>query len=279
MRFLDSFFIHALRCSLWGIRLFVVLAMCGIGISNASARTLDEIVKSNSFSICASPDDLPFSAKSSSSQGFYIDIARKISDALGVELQIDWIPSREQIRYTKCDAVMGAAAINDVNKRAETDKKAIKPRLLTIPYMTAVTQLVMPAGHQEVRSIGDLKKMHVAVPSGAVVHKLLNDNEVPVWVRFRNDPEIINAVLSGQADAGVVTQSAFSWHLKNNPKTNLIASNKVFDDPALQYKVAIGLRRTNIETVDRINEILSKLMKEGDISEILGKYGMTFVQP
>lgn len=279
MRSLDSFFIHTLHRSLWGIRLFVMLAMCGIGISNASARTLDEIIKSNSFSICASPDDLPFSAKSSSSQGFYIDIARKISDELGVELQVDWIPSREQIRYTKCDAVMGAAAINDVNKRAETDRKAIKPRLLTIPYMTAAMQLVMPAGHQEVRSIGDLKKMHVAVPSGSIVHKLLNDNEVSVWVRFRNDPEIINAVLSGQADAGVVTQAALGWYLKNNPKANLIASDKVFDDPALQYKVAIGLRRTNIETVDRINEILSRLMKDGAISEILGKYGITFVQP
>jgi polar amino acid transport system substrate-binding protein len=276
MLHIDNLIARAVRKSLLGIRILIVIVTCCLGISNACARTLDEITKSNSFSICASPDDLPYSAKNSATPGFYIEIAQKISDALGVELNVEWIPSREQIRNTKCDAVMGTAAPDEVDKLTGIEKTTIKARILTVPYMTAAVLLVMPAGHQEVRTIGDLKNLHVAVPSGSVIHKLLNDNGVPVWVRFRNDTEIIDAVLSGSADAGVVSQAGFGWYLKNNPKTTLIAIDKAFDDPALQYKVAIGLRRTNIEAVTRINEILKTLTMEGVISEILGKYGIKF---
>lgn len=278
MLHLNNFIIGMVRDYFLGIRILIAIGTCCLGISGASARTLDEIIKSNSFSICAAPDDLPFSAKNSVTPGFYIEIAQKISNALGVELNVEWIPSREQIRQTKCDAVMGAAAPDGVDKLAGMDEKAIKPKIFTVPYMTAAALLVMPAGHQEVNSVGDLKKLHVAVPSGSVIHKLLNDNGVSVWVRFRNDAEIIDAVMSAQADAGVVSQSRFGWYLKSNPKSTLMASNKVFDDPALKYKVAIGLRHANIETAIRINEILRILAMKGMISEILEKYGVKIAQ-
>lgn len=275
---LNKFIVGMVREYFPGIRALIAIGMCGLAVSGASARTLDEIIKSNSFSICAAPDDLPFSARNSVMPGFYIEIARKISNALGVELNVEWIPSREQIRQAKCDAVMGAAAPDGVDKLAGGDEKAIKPKIFTAPYMTAAALLVVPAGRQEVASVGDLKKMHVAVPSGSVIHKFLNDNGVPVWVRFRNDSEIIDAVMSAHADAGVVSESRFGWYLKSNQKSALMASHKVFDDPALKYKVAIGLRHANIETATRINEILRILTMEGMISEILEKYGIKFAQ-
>lgn len=279
MRYQNNLYARLVSKFLSGTRLLIFIGTCCLGMSNASARTLDEIKKSNSFTICASPEDLPFSAKDAATPGFYIEIAQKISAALGVELKIDWIPSREQIRHTTCDAVMGAAAADEVVKFDETEKKAIRARILTVPYMTATVVLAMPAGHKEVRTIDDLNKLHVAVPSGSVIHKLLIDNGVPVWVRFRSDTEIMEAVLSGHADAGVVSQSRFGWYLKSKPQTSLVASDRVFDNPDLQYKVAIGLRRTNFETVTRINEILKRMMMEGEMAEILGKYGVKFVQP
>jgi hypothetical protein len=104
-----------------------------LGMSSAAARTLDDIITSHHFSICASPDELPFSAKSAANPGFYLEIARKISDALGVDLNVDWIPTREQIRYTQCDAVMGAVADDQVGNLAGIDNKAIKARILTVP--------------------------------------------------------------------------------------------------------------------------------------------------
>jgi polar amino acid transport system substrate-binding protein len=267
----------------WQARMLDSTLLCfGIaclGISSASARTLDDIIASHHFSICASQDELPFSAKSAANPGFYLDIARKISDSLGVDLKVDWIPTREQIRYTQCDAVMGAVAGDEASNLAGIDKKAIKARILTIPYMTVPTLLVLPNRRHDIHSMDDLKSLNVAVASGSVMHKLLNDNGIPVWVRFRNDAEIIDAVESGQADAGVVSQPGFGWYRQNNPHTGLIGFANVFGDPARPFKVAIGLRRTNVETVSRINEILGKMMADGGIAEILGRYGIQFVAP
>lgn len=234
---------------------------------------------SGSLSICASDNELPYSGKSAAAPGLYLDIARKIADALGVDLKVDWIASREQIRFTTCDAVMGAVAADDGSAGAGADMNAIRPRILTIPYMKVTTLLVQPKRMPAIASMDELKTLHVAVPSGSVAHQLLNDQGVPVWVRFRNDAEIIDAVGSGQADAGVVSQVGFGWYRKNNPDTALAGLDKVLTDPALAFNVAIGMRRTNLATVKRIDAILRQLIDDGTISGILGKYGIESAAP
>lgn len=283
MLFLTNRLKHALHAFIFNTRILgstlIFFGASCVGISQPSARTLDEIIELRSFSVCASPEDLPFSARNSATPGFYIEIAQKISDALGVELKVDWIPSREQIRYTKCDAIMGEAAPDNGNILASMDKNAIKPKILTIPYMAISSLLILPNRNHEIHSISDLRNLHVAVPSGSANHKLLNDSGVPVWVRFRNDAEIIDAIVSGQADAGIVSQVGFGWYRTNTPNTDLTAVNNVLSGTELQFKVAIGLRRTNVEMVTRINEILRNLMNDGAIVEILRRYGTKFVPP
>jgi polar amino acid transport system substrate-binding protein len=257
----------------------LLLGACCLHVCAALARPLDEMIASHSFSICASDDELPYSGKSPTAPGLYLDIARKISDALGVDLKVDWITSREHIRFTSCDAVMGAAALDDAPGNAEPDTNAIRPRILTIPYMKVSALLVLPSGMAGIESMEDLKRLHVAVPSGSVAHKVLTDSGVPLWVRFRSDAEIIEAVRTGKADAGVVSQAGFGWYRKNNPQTLLAGLDKVLTDPALQFNVAIGIRRTSLDTVKRINGILKQLIDDGTISEILGKYGIEPVAP
>jgi ABC-type amino acid transport substrate-binding protein len=145
--------------------------------------------------------------------------------------------------------------------------------------MTVPTLLVLPNRRHDISSMGDLKNLHVAVASGSVMHKFLNDYGVPVWVRFRNDAEIIGAVESGQADAGIVSQPGFGWYRQNHPETELIGITNLLGEPARPFKVAIGLRRTNVETVSRINDIVKKMMADGVMAEILGRYGIQFVAP
>lgn len=273
---------RTLRALLFNTRILgstlIFFGVSCLGISYASARTLDEIIQSHSFSICASPEDLPFSEKNSTTPGFYIEIARKVADSLGVELKVDWIPSREQIRFTKCDAVMGEAAFDNENSLADIAKNTIKPKILTIPYMMVSSLLILSNRNHEIHAMSDLRNLHVAVPSGSTSHKLLNDSGVPVLVRFRNDSEIIDAIVAGQADAGIVSQVGFGWYRTNTPNTDLTINN-ILTGSEFQFKVAMGLRRTNVETVTRINGILRHLINEGVIPEILGRYGTKFVQP
>lgn len=254
----------------------VALAASLLLAGGAAARTFEEIAASKYLSICAAPDELPFSSNGGAPRGFYINIASRIAAELGLELKVDWIPNREKIRFTQCDALMGAALLKD-SAGLESDPAKIHRTLHTIPYMTAMSVIVADKKIGGITALRDLQPYHVAVPSGSWAHKMLNENAVPVWVRFRTDKEIIQAVERGDAEAGIVSNVAIGWHRKLQGQTNLNVFPGVLDQTELGFKVAIGLRNTNLATRDKINAVLGKLIADGSVKTILAEYGIQVI--
>lgn len=253
------------------MRALAALAAACLLAGNACARGFEEIAASGHLSVCAAPRELPFSADGAP-RGLYLDLAARIAAALGLELKVDWIANREQVRFTACDAVMGAALLKD-NDGLESDRAKLHRKLLTIPYMTAMALIVAQRKIGPVTALSDLRPYHVAVPSASLAHKLLNDHAVPVWVRFRTDQEIIEAVERGDAEAGVVTNLALGWHRKLRGADGLNVFPRVLDQAALGFKVGIGLRNTDLATLERINAVLAKLIADGSVDAILAAYG------
>jgi polar amino acid transport system substrate-binding protein len=253
-----------------------LLGACALWSGTAGARPLDEMIASHHFSVCAADNALPYSRNDADTPGFYLEIAAEIAKALGLELEVVWLASSEQIRFTACDAVMAAPAPAEgrEREREDGDQDKLRPRLLTMPYMQVNTLLVYPRQPAGTPSIAALRRGHVAVPSGSVAHQLLNEAGVPVWVRFRNDAEILEAVRAGQADAGVVSQIGYGWYRRNNPASALVGVADVLEAPGLRFDVAIALRRTNLATLRRIDAIIRQLRDDGVIPAILAKYGI-----
>src|SRR5689334_8653921 len=84
-------------------------------IACSSSSKKEEVQASNEksvFSICSEPNGLPMSDERSRS-GFEIEVAKIIAEQMGKELQVKWIPQRDQsyIRETvgsgECQAIMG----------------------------------------------------------------------------------------------------------------------------------------------------------------------------
>lgn len=238
----------------------------------AHARSFEDITASRYLSICAAPQELPFSAQDGPARGLYIDIAERIAQALALELRVEWIRSREQVRFTACDAVMGTALLKDA-AAPEPDPAKLHRQLRTIPYLTAGAVIVAAPKIGAIASLRDLRPHHVAVPSASLAHKVLNDNAVPVWVRFRTDREIIEAVERGDAEAGVVTSLAIGWHQKQHGADGLNVFPRVLDQAELGFQVGIGLRNTNLATLERVNAALAGLIADGSIDAILARYG------
>lgn len=255
-----------------------LLAACALWAGTAAARPLDEMMASHRFTVCAADNALPYSSKDGAVPGFYLDLARAIAQALGLELQVDWIGSSEQIRFTSCDAVMAVPATDAVAGDGG-DINRLRPRLLTLPYMAVSTLLVLPGHAADGVTLTALRRSHVAVSSGSVAHQVLNDAGVPVWVRFRDDGEILDAVRNGQADAGVVSQIGYGWYRKSHPGTALAGVDHVLHAPGLRFNVAIALRHTNLATVRKVDAVVRRLRDEGVIAAILQKYGIAFLPP
>jgi ABC-type amino acid transport substrate-binding protein len=244
----------------------------GFSVSPASARSLDEILAAHEFSVCAMDDDLPFSSRGNNVKGFHIDLAQAIADRLGVVLKVIWVPSREKVRMTNCDAMMGAASFDPASdNQPKSENRALA---LSTPYMTVTTVLVTRRGVPPIHALVDLKGLHVAVPSGSVSHVLMNDNDIPVWVRFRNDVEILGAVSSGQADAGVVSQIGLGWYNKQNPKAGLSRNDTLLTDQSFRFDIGIALRRADSAMLDRVNALLKAMREDGSLAAILDQYGI-----
>lgn len=257
----------------------LLLAACTLLAGSATARPPDEMMASHHFSVCAADNALPYSSKDGAMPGFYLDLAHAIAQGLGLELRVEWIASSEQIRFTSCDAVMAVPAPDDGAAADSGDLHRLRPRRLTTPYMAVSTLLVLPGRPADDVTLETLRRGHVAVPSGSVAHQVLNEAGVPVWVRFHNDGEILDAVRNGQADAGVVSQIGYGWYRKNHPQTALTGVDHVLHAPGLRFNVAIALRHTDLATVRKIDAILRQLRDDGIIAAILQKYGIGFLPP
>jgi len=248
------------RCKRW------LVALACTAAATAHARTLPEMAASNEFVICAAPDDMPFSRRDGMPAGLYVDLGRLVAADLGLALQVRWIPRRELAHRVGCDAIMGTAVVQ------AADRPTSWRNVPTLPWMRAGA-VVVSAGRAPVDTPDALRKRHVAVPSGSWAHRWLDAHGVPVWVRFRTDPEIIAAVVRGDADAGVVSDVAAGWYRQQSGATSLRVLDTLLDPDEFGFDVAIDLLDTDAATLARVNGIVRARLADGAIAAIGMRYG------
>lgn len=245
-----------------------ILALAGVAAAAAQARTLPEMTASNEFVICAAPDDMPFSLRGAAPAGLYVDLGRLVAADLGLLLRVRWIPRRELAHRAGCDAIMGAAVV----KTVDTDHATSWRNVLTIPW-TRAGAVVVDAGRGPLDTLDALRTRHVAVPSGSWAHRWLDAHGVPVRVRFRTDPEIIDAVMRGDADAGVVSNLAAGWYQRSHPTAGLRVQETLLDPEEFGFDVAIDLLDTDAAALARVNDIVHARLADGTIAALGLRYG------
>jgi polar amino acid transport system substrate-binding protein len=246
----------------------VGLSAAALFVSTASARPLETILRSHVFEICADPDNMPYSSRDGDRHGILADVGQAVAQKLGVDAKITWIPSREYLRKTQCDAVPAVAII---------DGDPVKGA--TRPYTKSHSVLVVAQTHRPTSAIDDFRDEHVAVPSGSLAHHLMIKAGIPVWVRFLDDTAILNAVESGEADAGIVNQGSVDWYNATHPDKPLRIERSVRLDPSLDYAVAFGLRKADQPLTDRVDDLIGQMMTDGELEKIFQRYGVTYLSP
>jgi polar amino acid transport system substrate-binding protein len=241
-------------------------ALACAAAATSPARTLPEMAASNEFVICAAPDDMPFSRRDGTPAGLYVDLGRLVASDLGLGLGVRWIPRRELAHRVGCDAIMGTAVVK------AADHPTSWRNVATIPWMRAGA-VVVDTGRGPVDTLDALRHRHVAVPSGSWAHRWLDAHGVPVWVRFRTDPEIIDAVVRGDADAGVVSDVAAGWYRQQSGAARLRVLDTLLDPDEFGFDVAIDLLDTDAATLARVNGIVRSRLADGAIAAIGMRYG------
>ncbi len=250
----------------------------GLGPRDGQAHTLEQIQDRKLFSICASPDALPFSSREGTPPGLQIELGQIIAARLGVQLDVGWVVFRRSARTVDCDAIMSSIAREGTVVHSELPEKVVR-QSLSRPYARMVTRLVMREGAPVAHSFADLKTLTVAVPPASYLHYLLDTNQVPVRTRYLTELEILDAVAGGEVPAGIVSDWYLGWYRQTHPDARLAADDALVLDPDLDFDVAITLRNTDQALVEAVNRILAGLLTDGGVASIFAKYGIPYQPP
>ena len=243
----------------------------------AGAGTLADMRAKNSLSVCAHPDALPYSSNLPETPGFYIDVASLLAKNLDIPLEVNWVYTRANARLTDCDLYPGIAVLEDARQRASNGP--VPPVLLSEPYMTQHLTLISRRPEAEVATLGGLRALQVAVPSGSWAHVQLVKAGIPVLVRFHDDQEIIGAVMNGLADAGIVSEAGLGWYQHNHPEARLTATEAPIAKFHLDFDIGVGLRQSDYSSLDSLNAVLVRMREDGTIKAILERYGIFYHPP
>jgi polar amino acid transport system substrate-binding protein len=263
------------------IKAFVCASLLPLCWSHrADARSLDEILARGAFSVCADPDALPFSQRSGAPAGFQIDLAKILADRIGVRLNVDWIALRSAARGFNCDAIMSslAQAGHDEAEESKSSTRLLRAAL-TRPYARQTTRIVIAEGTPPVETVDDLRGRSIAVIHASLAHYCLIAKRIPVRTLYPNQDEILAAVASKEMSAGIVSDWIFGWYQKTHPGSGLRILESLVLDPDLDYDVAITLRNTDVDLVQKVNAILATLKSDGSLRRLFESYGINYRLP
>lgn len=229
-----------------------------------TAGTLAEIKHRNVFKICVNRHALPFSESDGPMPGAHVEMAKLVARELGVALDYSWVTFRHRAKYNQCDAFMGVAVLGDGEGFVKKSQ----------PYLDVKMYVVSQPGLNIVR-LEDLDGLKVATPSASLAHTVLVKRpKVQLFVSMMEDHQMLDAVVNGDVDAAVVANTGIGWYKKTHPDVKFSLTSAEFIHSFNGYPMAVGLRKTDQAMLDRVNEILEKLTKSGELKEIFQKYGI-----
>jgi polar amino acid transport system substrate-binding protein len=252
----------------------------------AQARTLGQVLDRKIFTICADPNAQPYSIKNDKPSGLQIDLARAIAQELGVGFDVQWILFRRDARQVGCDAVMGSIVpkgsdeVRSATSAANDEGVKLIRSAVTHAYARQTTRVALArAVAARVTSLDDLRHLTVAVPHASVAHQVLYEAGVPVQTRYQSESEILDAVVAGNIEAGLVNDWVYGWYVKTHPTADLTQLTTLVVDPQLDFDVGITLRNTDPALLSRVNGILDRLANVGVLARIFAEYGIVYPPP
>lgn len=192
--------------------------------------------------------------------GVDVEIAKEIAKAMGKKLEIKDVAFDFVINEVKSGkADFGAAGMSITPERQkEVD--------FTIEYAVS-DQVVIVRNDSSIKSFDDIKNKTIAVQLGTVADQYAEDNykEASV-VKHKKYLTAAQEVKSGKADCII---------MDSLPAKELVKENgdlRILDGVLFQDKYGMIVKKGNKALLDKINEVLRRLIDEGKINEYVIKY-------
>ena len=189
--------------------------------------------------------------------GVDVDIAREIAAAMGKELEIKDVAFDSlinELNSGKADFAAAGMSINEERKK-EVD--------FSIEYVSS-KQVVVRKDYNKIKNINDLNGKTISVQLGSVadtyVTKNFKNSKIVRQKKFLSAAEDVKAKKS---ECIIMDELPAKELVKNNSELTILKI-ELFTD-----KYAIAVKKGNTELLNKINEVLEKLIEEGKIEEFV----------
>ena len=192
--------------------------------------------------------------------GVDIDIAREIAASLGKELVIkdvsfDFIIN--EIKSGKSD--IGAAGMSITKERLEEVD-------FSVEYAVSNQVVVVPMD-SKITSINQISNQRIAVQLGTVADSYVNKNYKDATViRQKKYLSMVEDLKAGKVDLIIMDLLPASEMVKSNDGL------KILDEYLFTDKYGMAIKKGNKELLDKVNDVLTRLMSEGKIEEYTIKH-------
>lgn len=192
--------------------------------------------------------------------GVDIDIAREIAASLGKELVIkdvsfDFIIN--EIKSGKSD--IGAAGMSITKERLEEVD-------FSVEYAVSNQVVIVPMD-SKITSIDQISNQRIAVQLGTVADSYVNENYKDATViRQKKYLSMAEDLKAGKVDLIIMDLL---------PANEIVKSNdglKILDEYLFTDKYGMAIKKGNKELLDKVNDVLTRLMSEGKIEEYTIKH-------
>ena len=192
--------------------------------------------------------------------GVDVEIAKKIAEKLGKELEIkdtDFDSIINEVKSGKAD--FGAAGLSITEERLEEVD-------FSIEYAIS-KQVILVKNNSSIVKVDDLNGKKVAVQLGTVADLVLSDEypEVEV-IQHKKYLLAVEDLLAGKVDAIVLDSLPAQEIVKEKSKL------KILDEELLTDKYGIAIQKGNKELLDAINQVLKQMIDKGEIESFTMKY-------
>jgi polar amino acid transport system substrate-binding protein len=245
-----------------GLMLLSLLSIVFVGCQDSTINTWEEIEDRGYFIVGLDDTFAPMGFRDDDGElvGFDVDLAKEVSERLGVEVRfqpIDWDAKVLELNGGSIDMIWNGLTITDARK---------EEMLFSNAYI-ANTQMIMVQAGSDIDLINDLSGTRVGVQVSSASEEAVMANSINEDFSELLKYDTYNLALleleNGTVDAVVIDQIMGRYIMSLNPGVYEVASENFGEE---EYGVGFRLESSDIR--DKINDTLQAMIDDGTASEI-----------
>ncbi len=246
--------------------LLSVAALLLVSCQSEVINTWDEIEERGYFIVGLDDTFAPMGFRDNDGElvGFDVDLAKEVSERLGVEVKfqpIDWDAKVLELDSGSIDMIWNGLTITE---------SRLEEMLFSSPYI-ANTQMIMVKEGSSIDLIDDLANGKIAVQISSASEEAVLANSISddfsEFLKFDTFNQALLELRNGTVDAVVIDEIMGRYIMSQSPGVYQVASENFGLE---EYGIGFRLESSSIR--DKINEVLLEMINDGTAGEISVKW-------